>query len=121
MLNEWKSIHGIDRKTDNALWKRFSAAREQFSQRRGAHFAELDRKRDEARRLKEDICERTEKIQDSTEWRDTARQFRDLMTEWKAAGRAPRGIDDKLWKRFRHTQDRFFSARKAVNEAKDRK
>ena len=120
MLNEWKSIHGIDRKTDDALWKRFSAAREQFSQRRGAHFAELDRKRDEARRLKEDICERAEKIQDSTEWRDTARQFRDLMTEWKAAGRAPRGIDDKLWKRFRHAQDTFFSARKAVNEAKDR-
>ena len=42
------------------------------------------------------------------------------MTEWKAAGRAPRGIDDKLWKRFRHAQDTFFSARKAVNEAKDR-
>ena len=42
------------------------------------------------------------------------------MTEWKAAGRAPRGVDDKLWKRFRAAQDTFFSARNAVNDAKDR-
>ena len=120
MMTEWKSIHGIDRHTDDALWTRFSAARDHFSHRRGAHFAELDRQRAEARRVKEDICERAEQIQNSTEWKDTAHQFQSLMTEWKAAGRAPRGVDDKLWKRFRAAQDTFFSARNAVNDAKDR-
>ena len=45
MIEEWKSVKGIDRKTDDALWKRFSRARETFARRRGAHFAELDRAR----------------------------------------------------------------------------
>lgn len=42
------------------------------------------------------------------------------MKEWKAAGRAPREIDDKLWARFKAAQDEFFGARNAVNEARDK-
>lgn len=120
ILDEWKTIRGIDRKTDDALWKRYSKARDSFNRRRGAHFAELDRGRAAAKAAKEDIIERAEKIKDSTDWNDTARAFRDLMTEWKAAGRAPRDVDDKLWERFRAAQDHFFAARNAVNEERDR-
>lgn len=120
ILDEWKTIRGIDRKTDDALWKRYSKARDSFNRRRGAHFAELDRGRAAAKAAKEDIIERAEKIKDSTDWNDTARAFRDLMTEWKAAGRAPRDVDDKLWERFRAAQDHFFAARNAVNDERDR-
>ena len=42
ILEEWKQIKGIDRKTDDALWKRYSRARDSFNRRRGSHFAELD-------------------------------------------------------------------------------
>ena len=42
------------------------------------------------------------------------------QTEWKAAGRAPREVDDKLWERFRAAQDHFFEARNAVNAERDR-
>ena len=45
ILDEWRTITGLDRKTDDALWKRYSAARETFNRRRGSHFAELDRER----------------------------------------------------------------------------
>lgn len=120
ILDEWKTIRGIDRKTDDALWKRYSKARDSFNRRRGAHFAELDRGRAAAKAAKEDIIERAEKIKDSTDWNDTARAFRDLMSEWKAAGRAPRDVDDKLWERFRAAQDHFFAARNAVNDERDR-
>ena len=120
ILDEWKTIRGIDRKTDDALWKRYSKARDSFNRRRGAHFAELDRGRAAAKAAKEDIIERAEKIKDSTDWNDTARAFRDLMSEWKAAGRAPRDVDDKLWERFRAAQDHFFAARNSVNDERDR-
>ncbi|WP_087118260.1 DUF349 domain-containing protein [Corynebacterium urinipleomorphum] len=120
ILDEWKTIRGIDRKTDDALWKRYSKARDSFNRRRGAHFAELDRGRAAAKAAKEDIIERAEKIKDSTDWNDTARAFRDLMSEWKAAGRAPRDVDDKLWERFRAAQEHFFAARNAVNDERDR-
>lgn len=120
ILEEWKTIRGIDRKTDDGLWKRYSRARDSFNRRRGAHFAELDRGRATARRTKEALVERAEAMKDSTDWNETARAFRDLMQEWKAAGRAPREVDDKLWSQFRAAQDHFFDARSAVNAERDR-
>ena len=120
ILEEWRGIRGIDRATDDELWKRYSRARDSFNRRRGSHFAELDRNRAQARKTKEELVERAEALKDSTDWGRTARAYRDLMTEWKAAGRAPREVDDKLWERFRAAQDHFFEARNAVNAERDR-
>ena len=119
ILDEWKTIRGIDRKTDDVLWKRFSKAREAFNRRRGSHFADLDRNRASVKRVKEELIERAEAIAGSTDWNDTATAFRRLMDEWKAAGRAPRDTDDALWKRFKAAQDTFFDARHAAAAEKD--
>ena len=119
ILEEWRTISGLDRKTDDALWKRYSAAREIFNRRRGSHFAELDRERAGARQAKEALCERAEELADSTDWGPTSAAFRDLLTEWKAAGRASKDVDDTLWQRFKAAQDTFFTARNAVSAERD--
>ncbi len=119
ILEEWRTITGLDRKTDDALWKRYSAARETFNRRRGSHFAELDRERVGARQAKESLCEKAEKLSDSTDWADTAAMFRDLLSQWKAAGRAAKDVDDALWARFKAAQDTFFEARNATNAERD--
>jgi Domain of Unknown Function (DUF349) len=119
ILEEWRTIGGLDRKTDDALWKRYSAARETFNRRRGSHFAELDRERAGARQAKEALCERAEELAESTDWGATGAAFRDLLTEWKAAGRAAKDVDDALWQRFKAAQDTFFSARNAVSAERD--
>ena len=41
------------------------------------------------------------------------------MTRWKAAGAAPRGVDEQLWRRFRAAQDTFFGAKQTINAAQD--
>src|SRR6201993_1264174 len=119
ILDEWKTISGLDRKTDDALWKRYSAARETFNRRRGSHFAELDRERATARETKERLCERAEELADSTEWSATAASFRQLLTEWKAVGRVSKEVDDALWRRFKAAQDRFFAGRNAGTAERD--
>ncbi|OCB21851.1 DNA repair ATPase [Mycobacterium malmoense] len=119
ILDEWKTINGLDRKVDDALWKRYSAAREAFNRRRGSHFAELDRERLGVRQAKERLCERAEAMSDSTDWTATSAEFRKLLTEWKAAGRAARDVDDALWRRFKAAQDVFFTARNAATAEKD--
>ena len=91
ILEEWRTISGLDRKTDDALWKRYSTARENFNRRRGSHFAELDRDRAGARQAKEALCERAEELSGSTEWGATSAAFRDLLTEWKAVGPGGQG------------------------------
>src|SRR5882757_6986106 len=119
ILDEWKTISGLDRKTDDALWKRYSVARETFNRRRGSHFAELDRERLGARDAKEQLCRQAEELADSTDWGATSAVFRKLLTEWKASGRAARDVDDALWRRFKAAQDTFFTARNAATAEKD--
>jgi Domain of Unknown Function (DUF349) len=119
ILDEWKTITGLDRKTDDALWKRYSAARETFNRRRGSHFAEMDRERAGARQAKERLCVRAEELSGSTDWGPTSAIFRDLLTEWKAAGRTAKDADDALWHRFKAAQDTFFAARNALTAERD--
>jgi hypothetical protein len=119
ILDEWKTISGLDRKTDDALWRRYSAARETFNRRRGSHFAELDRDRAGAREAKEKLCVQAETLIDSTDWGPTSAEFRKLLVDWKAAGRAARDVDDALWARFKGAQDTFFKARNASTAERD--
>lgn len=119
IVDEWKQIKGVDRKTDDALWKRFAAARDAFGKRRGQHFAQLDAERGAARQSKEKLIERAEELAQSSDWKDTAAAMRDLMTEWKAAGRAGRDVEEQLWTRFRAAQDAFFARRSATFAERD--
>ena len=119
ILDEWRTIRGIDRKTDEQLWKRFSKAREAFNRRRGSHFADLDRQRAGAKARKEELVVEAEKLAESDDWGPTAARFRDLMAEWKAAGRAQKDADDTLWHRFRSAQDAFFARRSASFSERD--
>ncbi len=69
--------------------------------------------------VKERLAKEAESLADSTEWGPTAGRYRDLMRQWKAAGPAPKDVDDELWRRFRAAQDTFFGARDATNAALD--
>ncbi|WP_267884892.1 DUF349 domain-containing protein [Jiangella alkaliphila] len=119
LLEEWKSLPRLDRATDDELWRRFSSARTHYTRRRKAHFSELAERRDEARVIKERILSEAEEISGSTDWGPTSRRYRELMSQWKAAGPAPRGVEDSLWKRFRAAQDTFFGARAAQQSQRD--
>lgn len=119
LVDTWKGLPRLDRKTDDELWHRFSHARSAFSKRRKAHFASLDAQREDARKAKEKLVAEAEALSGSTDWGPTAARYRDLMTEWKAAGRAQREAEDELWVRFRGAQDVFFQARSEVFAERD--
>ncbi|NIL59149.1 DUF349 domain-containing protein [Salinispora arenicola] len=119
ILGEWKTIRGVDRKTDGELWKRFAAARDGFTRRRGAHFASLDAQRKQAQSVKEELVVEAEKLKDSTEWANTASQLKELMNQWRAAPRASKEAEQRLWERFRAAQDAFFTRRSEVFSARD--
>ena len=119
LLEEWKAAPRADRTVEAALWKRMSAARNAFNKRRKAYFAELGDERASARATKESLCAQAEELAGSTDWSATASAFRDLMRQWKDAGRAARADEDELWARFKAAQDTFFTARSEVYSAKD--
>jgi len=111
--DDWKRITGVDKKTDQELWDRVAAARKRFAERRTTHFAALEQQRDVSRGRKEQLIAQAEALASSTDWKGTADRIKQLMLDWKTAGRAPREIEDALWTRFRGAQDAFFQARSA--------
>jgi hypothetical protein len=89
LLTEWKALPRLDKGADDALWRRFSAARSAFSKRRKQQLASREEQRARAQSTKERLAKEAEALAESTDWVATGRRFRDLMQEWKAAGRPP--------------------------------
>jgi hypothetical protein len=119
LLEEWKAAPRADRATETVLWKRLSAARNAFTKRRKAYFASLEDEREAARTRKEQLVTEAEALSGSTDWGPTASAYRDLMRQWKEAGRADRAAEEELWGRFKAAQDTFFGARAKILSAKD--
>lgn len=119
LVDIWKGLPRLDRKSDDELWHRFSHARSAFSKRRKAHFAALDSQREEARQRKEKLVAEAESLSGSRDWGPTSAKYRELMKDWKAAGRAQREHEEDLWQRFRGAQDVFFQARGEVFAERD--
>jgi hypothetical protein len=119
LLEEWKGAPRGDRTAETALWKRLSAARNAFTKRRKSYFAGREEEREGIRARKEELAVQAEALAGSTDWAATAAAYRELMGEWKQAGRADRATEDELWTRFKSAQDTFFQARSAVLTARD--
>jgi uncharacterized protein YjaG (DUF416 family) len=119
LLTEWKSAPRLDKKTDTDLWKRFSASRNKFDKRRRTHFANLEATTAVVTETKKNLVAQAEKLATSTDWVATAKAFKSLMDQWKAAGRGKPSDDTKLWAKFKKSQDQFFQAKAADLEKRE--
>lgn len=123
MVPRWKELQAegvaLDRPTEDALWKRLSAARGTFDRIRKQFFSGLDEEHARAEKVKDALIARAEELRDSTDWGPTVRSYRALMDEWRAAPRGNRKKDDSQWARFKAAQDTFFTARNADLQASD--
>lgn len=119
LLDQWKALPHADRTSEQALWKRFSAARTAFDKTRRTHFATRDAAASEAKATRMAIVEEAEALSSSTDWANAKQSYHNLMDRWKAAPRGARKDDDALWARFRDAQQRFFDARNADLAVRD--
>ncbi|MEA9985122.1 MULTISPECIES: DUF349 domain-containing protein [Subtercola] len=94
------------------LWKRFRDARTIIEGHRKAFFAELDTAHRDARSKKQQLVERAEAL--LPKGADGVNAYRDLLTEWKNAGRAGKRVDDTLWDKFKAAGDLLYAARGEV-------
>lgn len=112
-----RSTARIPKGEANDLWRRFRAARSTVDSQRRAFFAELDSSQKGAREVKERLVERAEALQGSPN--DPIGTYRQLLEEWKQAGRAGRKADDALWARFRAAGDALYAAKSAAQNVQD--
>ena len=123
LFDQWQSQQQngprLPKSTGQQLWKRFRDARATVDKHRREFYAELDEAHKTVRDQKLRLVEKAEALAPKGE--DGITAYRDLLDQWKAAGRAGKKADDALWARFKAAGDALYSARgereAAENEA----
>ncbi|WP_104100494.1 DUF349 domain-containing protein [Cryobacterium sp. M96] len=101
----------------NDLWKRFRAARTTIEQNRKAFFAELDSAHKDVRNRKQHLIEQAEAL--APKGADGIPGYRNLLDEWKLAGRSGKKQDDAMWARFKAAGDVLYSVKSEIDAHDD--
>jgi hypothetical protein len=113
LFDQWQSQQQngprLPKSAAQQLWKRFRDARATVDRHRREFYAELDETHRSARDAKTRLVEKAEALAPRGE--DGIGAYRDLLDQWKAAGRAGKKVDDALWARFKAAGDALYGAR----------
>lgn len=104
----------LRRTESNELWKRFRAARTTIEQHRKHYFAELDAAHKDARQRKQQLVDQAEAL--VPRGADGIPAYRQLLDEWKRAGRAGKRVDDALWAKFKAAGDVLYQAKSELDQ-----
>ncbi len=113
-----KSGVKVSKETADELWKRFRNARATIDRARRAHFATVDTVGKEVKARKEALISQAEALATAT-GEKTIAAYRELLEEWKKAGRASKKTDDSLWAKFKAAGDAIYSAKSEADAAED--
>ena len=102
----------------NDLWKRFRAARTTIEQNRKAFFAELDSAHKDVRNRKQHLIEQAEAL--APKGADGIPAYRNLLDEWKLAGRSGKKQDDAMWAKFKAAGDVLYSVKSEIDAHDDK-
>ncbi|WP_226533143.1 DUF349 domain-containing protein [Microbacterium paraoxydans] len=121
LFDEWQAQQQngprLSKGISQQLWKRFRDARAVVDKQRRAFYSELDDAHKIARDAKTRLVERAEAL--APRGTDGIPAYRNLLDEWKAAGRAGRKADDALWARFKTAGDALYAARAEQSAAEE--
>ncbi len=109
----WKTIGATPKNRSKETWEHFRTACDRAHKRCKTFFAELEQKRIENLRIKDEICTRiTQLTEDGKNWNDATREVKELQAKWQKIGKAPREKEDAVFKRYRAAADAFFNKRR---------
>jgi hypothetical protein len=113
LFDQWQSHQQngprLPKAAAQQLWKRFRDARATVDKHRREFYAELDSSHKVVRDQKTRLIERAEALAPKGE--DGIGTYRELLDQWKNAGRAGKKVDDALWARFKAAGDALYGAR----------
>ena len=108
----------IPKKTADVLWARFRTAKNALEKARRSHFQELEAKTKESKNVKKALIEQAEAL--APQGSSGIAAYQKLLTQWKAAPRAQRSVEDALWAKFKAAGDVLYQ-QKAEQDAQEDK
>lgn len=106
----------IPKKTADVLWSRFRTAKNALEKARRGHFQELEAKTKESKNAKKALIEQAEAL--APQGASGISAYQKLLTQWKAAPRAQRSVEDALWAKFKAAGDVLYH-QKAEHDAQE--
>lgn len=119
LQEKWKTIGMVPKENVQPIWDRFRAAENAFFAKHKDFLKKEDAVRAENLAKKIELCEKAEKLSESTDWNATSAELRRLQEEWKKTGPVPRSKSEETWNRFRTACDGFFDRKRAHFEELD--
>ncbi len=109
LFEEWKKVGPVPKEHNESIWNQFKELRNHFYRQKNNFFRQLNKDKNDNLRLKTELCEKAEALQDSEDWTKSTNELIRLQGEWKKAGPVPEKVSDEIWKRFRAACDHFFA------------
>jgi len=114
--NEWHETGPVSRELREEIWQRFKNASTVVNKKHQTYFESIRKIEDDNLVAKTALCEKIESIDFSvlktfSEWEEATKSVLDLQDEWRTIGFAPRKLNQKVFERYRHACDAFFSAK----------
>ncbi|MFT7344447.1 MAG: hypothetical protein ACI9XP_001032 [Lentimonas sp.] len=117
---KWKTIGQANRKLSDELWKEFRGECDKFFETKKAFYDKLKEKSSVFVDQKKAIIQKAIALQTSADWKETANQLKNFQQQWSKIGHAGQKTEQKLWSEFRGACDKFFNARQAHFDDKDK-
>ncbi len=108
LQKDWRDAGWAGEPDNDELWEKFQNVNDHFFNRRKDHFQQRTKKIEKVAEIKAELVEKVKEYEESTEWKNTSAIMHKAMDDWKAAGFAGRGTDDKLWEKFNTARQKFF-------------
>ena len=119
LREKWKQLGSVPKEKNDEINPRYLDLTRKLQHRIDEYFANRRQLQKLAAAEKQKICDEAEALADSTDWGNTAAKFKAFQEQWKTLERAG-AQETALFNRFRSAADKFFTARKAAFDERDR-
>jgi hypothetical protein len=105
---KWRTIGFATRKHNMKVFERFRLACGNYFKKKGEFYKSVKREMDKNLELKKALIEKAEAMKNSTDWKETAKAFIEIQSEWKKIGPVAHKHVESMWKQFIAACDYFF-------------
>ncbi|GHA43961.1 hypothetical protein GCM10007103_26480 [Salinimicrobium marinum] len=109
----WKEDLGpVEREYREDIWQKFSDATKKIHDQRQEYFAQQEKEYEKNLEKKEEIIEKIREIAETKysshkQWQQKIKEVEALREEFFNAGKVPRAVNDKTWKKFKEVVRNF--------------
>ncbi|KAB1066272.1 DUF349 domain-containing protein [Salibacter halophilus] len=121
LQKEWKTIGFAPKEENREVWERFQKAGDDFFEAKREYFANLKVEQDKNKSLKEEMIKEAQALEDSEDWKETKEKLIKLQKRWQKVGNAHQRDEQRLWKTFRSSCNKFFDRKKDYFANKDQR